>query len=300
MPAEKLRRENFRSLRLNSSSRTLARLRQLAEIRQTCRSHLEHGNTPTSNFERAAEAIVTGDLDTLKALLRTDPDLIRARSTREHHATLAALRLRQRRRRLSPENAHEHPSNRETAPRRRGRRQRHRRRLRRRRDHAHALAATSLHPEQAGVQEALLDLLLQRGASLRTGRPGHEHRQRRSRQRPHPRRGISAASRGAARPRSRRRTGPIEKCKSFSIRMEPHCSRDAITDRTRIPLGREYGRNDVVEFLLRHGADLRQPKPTPGRPPSTGPSSERISTPSICSWPTARISKRKIPTEAPP
>lgn len=42
----------------------------------------------TSAFERAADAIVGGDIDTLTRLLGTVPDLIRERSTREHRATL--------------------------------------------------------------------------------------------------------------------------------------------------------------------------------------------------------------------
>lgn len=41
-----------------------------------------------SAFERAADAIVDGDLDTLERLLRADPELVRARSSREHQATL--------------------------------------------------------------------------------------------------------------------------------------------------------------------------------------------------------------------
>jgi ankyrin repeat protein len=39
-------------------------------------------------FESAAEAVVTGDLATLESLLRAHPDLVRARSAREHRATL--------------------------------------------------------------------------------------------------------------------------------------------------------------------------------------------------------------------
>ena len=41
-----------------------------------------------SSFEAAAHAIVSGDLETVKRLLRQHPDLIRTRSTREHRATL--------------------------------------------------------------------------------------------------------------------------------------------------------------------------------------------------------------------
>ncbi len=39
-------------------------------------------------FERAADAIVSGDLDALRALIAAQPDLVTARSAREHHATL--------------------------------------------------------------------------------------------------------------------------------------------------------------------------------------------------------------------
>ncbi len=39
-------------------------------------------------FELAVEAVISGDLRTLKSLLAKNPELIRARSTREHHATL--------------------------------------------------------------------------------------------------------------------------------------------------------------------------------------------------------------------
>src|SRR5882762_8669039 len=49
---------------------------------------LAHGNTEVGAFESAADAIVRGDDQTLQQLLRQHPDLIRARSTREHRATL--------------------------------------------------------------------------------------------------------------------------------------------------------------------------------------------------------------------
>jgi hypothetical protein len=41
-----------------------------------------------AEFERAADAIVDGDLETLAALLRANPKLIRERSSRVHHVTL--------------------------------------------------------------------------------------------------------------------------------------------------------------------------------------------------------------------
>jgi hypothetical protein len=52
-------------------------------------SHLvAHGRTETAGFEAAVDAIVAGDEDTLRRLLRANPGLIRARSTREHRCTL--------------------------------------------------------------------------------------------------------------------------------------------------------------------------------------------------------------------
>jgi ankyrin repeat protein len=44
--------------------------------------------TRTSAFERAADAVVTGDLAMLDELLANNPDLIREHSSRTHHATL--------------------------------------------------------------------------------------------------------------------------------------------------------------------------------------------------------------------
>ena len=49
---------------------------------------LARASSPVSQFEAAAHAIVTGDVATLKRLLGENPQLIRARSTREHRATL--------------------------------------------------------------------------------------------------------------------------------------------------------------------------------------------------------------------
>jgi ankyrin repeat protein len=43
---------------------------------------------PVRRFETAVEAVVAGDLETLRSLLREHPMLVRARSTRRHHASL--------------------------------------------------------------------------------------------------------------------------------------------------------------------------------------------------------------------
>ena len=39
-------------------------------------------------FETAVEAVISGDLPTLRSMVRDDPELVRARSARRHHATL--------------------------------------------------------------------------------------------------------------------------------------------------------------------------------------------------------------------
>jgi len=49
---------------------------------------LAHAGTETAAFEAAADAIVRGDEAFLQQLLRQHPELIRARSAREHRATL--------------------------------------------------------------------------------------------------------------------------------------------------------------------------------------------------------------------
>jgi ankyrin repeat protein len=49
---------------------------------------LTRRTTAIARFEAAADAIITGDIDTLKKLLEKDPELVRMRSTREHRATL--------------------------------------------------------------------------------------------------------------------------------------------------------------------------------------------------------------------
>jgi hypothetical protein len=49
---------------------------------------LARSNSRTSAFEAAADAIVAGDVSSLARLLRENPALARARSTREHNATL--------------------------------------------------------------------------------------------------------------------------------------------------------------------------------------------------------------------
>jgi ankyrin repeat protein len=126
-------------------------------------------NSPVSQFEEAADAIVAGDTATLTRLLRENPELIRERSTRLHRATLlhyVSANGFEDYRQKSPRNAVEIAKlllqagaevdavadtyGKSTTL---------------------GLTASSVHPKRAGVQIALLDTLLTAGAAI-DGIPG--------------------------------------------------------------------------------------------------------------------------------
>ena len=119
---------------------------------------------PDAPFETAVDAVVDGDVETLTNLLRANPDLVRARSSREHRATLlhyvGANGVEDERQR-TPKNAVEVA-----------------RVLLDAGADIHSMAdmyggsdtfglvATSIHPIVAGVQEPLMEFLLSRGATF--------------------------------------------------------------------------------------------------------------------------------------
>jgi ankyrin repeat protein len=126
---------------------------------------LQHAGSLDSRFEQAADAIVFGDIATLRQLLDETPELIRQRSSREHRSTLlhyvSANGVEDFRQRTPPNiveitrllldagadvNAESDTY----------------------RGHSMTLglAATSVHPEAAGVQIELMELLLERGAII--------------------------------------------------------------------------------------------------------------------------------------
>jgi len=130
---------------------------------------LARENSPVSKFESAADAIVTGDVATLESLLRENSELIRARSTRGHHATLlhyvSANGVEDYRQR-TPKNAVkiaqillEAGAEVDAVADAYGK------------DTALGLVATSVHPLRAGVQTELIELLLDHGAKV-DGVPG--------------------------------------------------------------------------------------------------------------------------------
>ena len=118
-----------------------------------------------ARFEAAADAIVSGKTAILKRLLREDPELIRARSTREHQATLlhyVSANGVEGYRQKTPKNIvgitklllNAGAEIDATADVYGGGAT------------ALGLAATSVHPERAGVQKALLQALLDHGATI--------------------------------------------------------------------------------------------------------------------------------------
>jgi len=126
---------------------------------------LENAQSTVTNFEAAADAIVTGDIDALELLLRNDPALVKARSTREHRSTLlhccSGNGVEDYRQKTPPNivamarllldagaevNAESDAYGGGST--------------------TLMLTATSAHPERAGVQILLLELLLERGAAI--------------------------------------------------------------------------------------------------------------------------------------
>ena len=122
-------------------------------------------NSPDSKFESAADAVVTGDIATLRAMLEADPALTRARSARDHRATLLhyiAANGHEGWRQKTPKNAVDVA-----------------RVLLDAGAEADALAhmyggdattmemlVSSVHPHAAGVQVALVDILVDYGAAV--------------------------------------------------------------------------------------------------------------------------------------
>jgi ankyrin repeat protein len=214
-------------------------------------------NSDVNHFEHAAAAIVAGDTATLEKMLRDHPDLIRAHSTRRHQATLlhyisangvegyrqktpnnivqiADLLLRAG----ADVNAVADVYGGSTTL---------------------ALVATSVHPERAGVQEALMQLLLDHGATidsanspagplinicLANGR-------------------SQAAALLAARGAHLDLEGAAGIGRLDEVKMYFDESGALRPNATNIQMERaflwacEYGRNIVVEFLLQRGASLQ-------------------------------------------
>ena len=208
---------------------------------------------PVATFETAVEAVVSGDLATLQSMLREQPDLVRARSARRHHATLlhyTAANGVEGERQKTPPNAvaitkalldagaevdaladmYDHKCT------------------------TMSMLVSSAHPHDAGLQIALAETLLDRGAALDGA--GHELAVGRhdgaAVRIPRDRQGTCAAqgsraydaSGGSGRPRPSRRGDSA--CLPQA---------DARTGTPALALAAQHGHADVVRLLLDAGED---------------------------------------------
>jgi ankyrin repeat protein len=226
---------------------------------------LKHSTSLVAQFERAVDAIVIGDADSLERFLRRNPHLIRARSTRRHHSTLlhyvganGVEGFRQR----TPHNAAQiteillkagadvdavadmYGGGSTTL----------------------GLVATSIHPKVAGVLHALIDVLLAHGARIDAQGSGHGHalvngclaNGRDDAAEYLASRGAPLDLEGAA------GVGRLDIVKSF---FNPDGSLKEGATVAQLKDGFtwacEYGRTDVVEYLLDHGIDVGELLPRP-------------------------------------
>ena len=224
---------------------------------------LKSPDSPVARFEAAVEAVIAGDLVTLDRLLRKHPDLIRARSTRRHHSTLlhyVGANGIEGFRQKTPPNAVQVTE----------------RLLRAGADvDAQAdmygggsttlgLVATSIHPLLAGVQIALLETLLEHGATIEQT-PGAAVRGclangRREAAEYLARRGAHLDLEGAA------GVGRIDAVRSC---FNPDGTLKAGATQQQLKAGFtwacEYGRTVVVDFLLQQGMNLDARLPHDGQ-----------------------------------
>ncbi|MCW5977988.1 MAG: ankyrin repeat domain-containing protein [Bryobacteraceae bacterium] len=214
-------------------------------------------------FERAADAIVSGDLATLEKLLREDPGLVRARSTRAHRSTLlhyvSANGIEDFRQKTPPNivgiarllldagadvNADSNAYGGRCT--------------------TLGLTATSCHPEAAGVQIPLMQLLICRGAAidapdggsavvacLRNGR------------------GVAAeflANRGARLDlEAAAGVGRLDIVRGLMRGGSRKPSATPVQVRDGFAWACEFGRTAVADFLLRRGMDVDRKLPHDGQ-----------------------------------
>ena len=213
---------------------------------------LKRKNSPAAQFEAAVDAVITGDVAALERLLRKNPKLIRARSTRKHHATLlhyvganGVEGFRQK----TPKNAVKvvellvkagaevdavadmYGGGCKTL----------------------GLVMTSIHPVLAGVQIALMEVLLEQGATidgpravndcLANGRPAAAEFLAR--------RNAALDLEGAA------GVGRLDLVKSFFNKdgsLKANATKAQMTD--GFGWACEYGRTPIVDFFLQRGMEV--------------------------------------------
>lgn len=216
---------------------------------------LARGNSPVSKFEAAVDAIVGGDQATLERLLREDPELVLARSMREHRSTLlhyVSANGVEDFRQKTPKNIIEITKllldagadvNAESD-------------AYGGRSTTLGLTATSWHPEHAGVQLPLMDLLIAHGATIDAPDGGSEvngclHNGRGEAAEFFASRGARLDLEGAA------GVGRLDVVRSFFY--EDGSLKSPATQqqmRDGFAWACEFGRTSVVDFLLQRGMEL--------------------------------------------
>jgi ankyrin repeat protein len=225
---------------------------------------LSRKDAPVLQFEMAVEAIITGDVSTLKSLLRENPALVRARSTREHHATLlhyVGANGVEGYRQKTPKNAVKvaeilleagaevnadfaySSTMRRRYPERVG-------------STTLGMVATSVHPRRAGVQTALLDTLLEFGAAI-DGVKGGWNPVKAALHNGCPEAAEFLAKRGARlEPEGAAGVGRLDLVKSF---FKKNGSLKANATKAEMEeafiLACLYGRTHIAKFLLERGVD---------------------------------------------
>jgi ankyrin repeat protein len=220
---------------------------------------LKEKDSRIARFETAADAIIKGDIRTLKRLLRDDPRLVHARSTRAHGATLlhyVSANGVEGYRQKTPANIVEitelllqsgaavdaeadvYGGGATTL----------------------GLVATSVHPFRAGVQNPLLQLLLDYGAEIdhQTGAGNRQSSVLGALANGRPEAAAYLAERGARLSlEAAAGVGRLDVVKRFLNRDR---SRKTTRANRRVRSAFRYacagGHKDVVEFLLTQGVDL--------------------------------------------
>ena len=221
---------------------------------------LTRPDSPVSSFEAAADAIVEGDAVALAELLRAHPRLVHERSTRDHHSTLlhyVSANGVEDFRQKTPPNILDITRmlldagadvNAESGAYAGG-------------STTLGLAATSIHPEQAGLQIPLLELLLARGSRLdQPSAAGQWH-------------SVVAGCLANGQPEAARylvsRGAPLDLESASAIgslsfvqgcfdergTLKPPANERQLKSAFVYACG--YGRDDVVRFLLERGIDPR-------------------------------------------
>ena len=220
---------------------------------------LTEKSSTIARYETAADAIIKGDIKTLKRLLRDDPRLVHARSLREHGATLlhyVSANGVEGYRQKTPANivaiaelllkngaevdaeADVYGGGSTTL----------------------GLVATSVHPFRAGVQNPLMQLLLDHGAEIdhKTSAGNRQSSVLGALANGRPEAAAYLAERGARlNLEAAAGVGRLDVVKSF---FKDDASRKTTRGKKRLQSAFHYacgyGQKDVVEFLLSKGVDL--------------------------------------------